>query len=387
MKFVDFRFFAVLIVILTHGIPSWAQANTDDRPLVYSGFAFSGNAANRDLLYPYTAALTVKNPGFIDELLTAKLKTRPDLLKRVSLGKATGKEDVTSVACALVQENIETQRIDGRFVVIVLLQANVLGFNRASNSVVASYPLRMRFTRTKDSEPSKEELQAFIKEAYTSANPVENILDQWLNRLEKARFKYGGVKYLRVSDVSVAPEAESVLQQSGINVAAFKYKTANLLEGELADKANVPIVPNTVGEIGHKMALRFADAQSITLELPEPDYAVNFLVRGFASASSESIGTITDIYRSKATLSIQLPETGKFYIDEQVYDTRFVTRPKDSKMQFDKWEQYNKSLQVLIGALSKQVVNPEDEWLKEHASRKADAKPAFLQVKQLFQEL
>lgn len=387
MKVKRFAVIGVFVVALSQCITSWAQSNADERPLVYSGFAFSGNAANRDLLYPYTAALSAKNPGFIDDLLTAKLKARPDLLKKVSLAKTTGKEDVTSVACALVQENIEIQRIDGRVVVIVLLQANVLGFNRASNTVVASYPLRMRFTRTRESEPSKQELQTFVKEAFTSANPAENLLDQWLNKLEKAKFRYGGIKYLRVTEVNVAPEAEAVFQQNGINVAAFKYKTANLLEGELADKANAPIVPNTVGEVGHKMALRFEDAQSITLQLPEPDYAVSFLVRGFASTSTESVGTVTDIYRSKATLTIKLPETGKAYIDEPVYDTRFVTRPKDNKMQFDKWEQYNKSLQVLIGALGKQVVNPEDEWLNEHASRKLDAKPAFQQVKQLFQEL
>lgn len=382
-----FRLFFALVVAITQASFAEAQALAEERPMVYSGFAFSGNASNRDMLYPYTASLSAKSPGFIDEQLTSKLKSRPDLLKKMSLNKSSGKEDVTSVACALVQENIETQRIDGRYVVIVLLQANVLGFNRASNTVVASYPVRMRFTKTRDTEPTKQELLAFVKEAFTSPNPAENLLDQWLNKLEKAKFRYGGVKYLRVNDVTISPEAESVLQQSGVNVAAYKFKTANLLEGELADKANVPIVPNTVGEVGHKIALRFEDAQSIALQLPDPDYAVSFLVRGFAFASSESLGTVTDIYRSKATLTIKLPETGKIYIDEPVYDTRFVTRPKDIKMNFDRWEQFNKSLQVLIGALGKQVVNPEDEWLNEHASRKSDAKPAFLQVKQLFQEL
>ena len=373
--------------LLFHGGSAFAQATAGDRPLLYAGFAFTGNFANRDLLYPHTAALSAKKPGFIDDILTAKVRSHPDLLKRLSLGLGSDKEDVTSVACALVQENVEIQRIDGKYVVIAFLQANVLGFNRASSSIVASYPLRMRFTRTRNSEPSQADLRSIIQEAYTSTNPAENLIDQWLNKLENTKFKYGAGKYLRVSDISVAPEAEAVLQQSGVNLAAFKNRTANLLEAELADKANVPVVPNLVGEVGNKMALRFENAQSIQIPLPDPDYAVNFLVRGFASTTTESAGTFTDVYRSKASLAIKLPETGKTYIDEQVYDTRFVTRPKNSEIQFSKWEQYNKSLQSLLSALSKQLVNPDDGWLKEHAARQIDAKPAFLQVKQLFQEL
>jgi len=364
-----------------------AQVTPDQRPLLYAGFAFAGNYEHRDYLYPHTAALSAKAPGFIDEIFNKKIRARPDLLNRLNLGKSNSKEDITSVACALVQENIEVQRIDGKFVVIALLQVNVLGFNRASSSIVASYPLRMRFTRTRDSEPARSELEAIIHEAYTSNNPAENLADQWLNKLEKTKFKYGAVKYLRITDVSVAPEAQVILQQSGINIAAFENKTANLLEAELADKANVPIVPNSEGEVGGKMSLRFDNAESIGINLPEPDYAVKFLVRGFATTTTETTGTFTDIYRSKGTLTITLPVTGKIYLDEQVYNTRFVTRPKSSDVQFAKWDQFNKSLQVLLADLGGQLVNPNDEWLKEHASRKVEAKPSFLQVKQLFQEL
>jgi hypothetical protein len=355
--------------------------------LLYAGFAFAGNYANRDFLYPHTAALSAKRPGFIDEIMTSKLRARPELLKRLSLAKGNTKEDVTSVACALVQENIEIQRIDGKYVVVVLMQANVLGFNRASNAIVASFPLRMRFTRTRDSEPTPGELQSIIQEMYTSTNPSENLIEQWINKLEKAKFKYGAKKYLRVIDVSLTPEAQAELQEAGINLRAFENKTANLLEAELADKANVPIVPNSEGEVGNKMSLRFENAEDLSIRLPDPDYAVKFLVRGFATKTTESTGTYTDIYRSKATLTITLPETGKVYIDEQVYDTRFVTRPKSGGVQFVKWEQFNKSIQVLLADIGKQLVNPDDEWLKEHAARKLEAKPAFLQVKQLFQEL
>lgn len=387
MKIRAVLYFAILVSLLPHAGGVQAQTVSNDRPLLYAGFAFAGNYAHRDFLYPLTAALSAKKPGFIDEVLTQKITARPEILRRLSLGKGNAKEDVTSVAFALVQESTEIQRIDGRYIVVMLMQANVLGFNRASSAIVASYPLRMRFTRTRDSEPTRGELEAIALEAYTSPNPAENLIDQWIAKFEKTRFRYGAVKYLRVTDVLVAPEADAVLRQAGITRSAFENMTANLLEAELADKANVPIVPSSVGEVGSKMSLRFDNAESVGINLPEPDYAVKFLVRGFASATTESVASFTDIYRSKGTLMITLPLTGKVYVDEQVYDTRFVTRPKSGDVQFNKWDQYNKSLQVLISDLAKQVVNPSDEWLQEHAARKFDAKPAFLQVKQLFQDL
>jgi hypothetical protein len=40
-----------------------------------------------------------------------------------------------------------------------------------------------------------------------------------------------------------------------------------------------------------------------------------------------------------------------------------------------------------MAELGKQLTNPDEKWLNEHASRRLEAKPAFLNVKKLFQEL
>lgn len=367
---------------------SWGQSYSD-RTLLYAGFAFAGNFENRDSLYPYTSTILDKNPpGFIDDLIRAKLIKRPDIMAKLSLDKGDVKQDVTSVACALVYENVEIQKVEGKILIVILMQANVLAFNRMSNSIVASYPVRMRFTSVRDKIPSKDELMSLVAESYTSDKPQENLLDQWINKLEGATFKLGATKYLRVTDIILAPEADAIVSKSGVNPKALKNQIANLLEASLTDKSNVPIVPNTVGEaIGNKIALRFASAESLNISLPDPDYAVLFEIRGFATKRTESIATVTDIYRSKVTLSIKLPDTGKTYIEEQLYDTKYVSSPKQSAVVLSDWDQYSKSLQNLVIAIGKQLVSPEDEWLKDHAARSVEAKNAFLTVKKLFQEL
>lgn len=365
-----------------------AQDIPSNNPLLYAGFAFSGNYENRQLLYPFSAEISKETPDLFDDILREKLNSRQQLSNRISLQKSDGKSDETSLACALVEESFEYQKIDGKIWVILIIQANVLAFNHISRSIVASYPLRMRFTHVRDSMPTQSDLKAIVLEAYTSKVPKENILDQWVNKFEISKIKSGATKYLRVVDIPITAEAEKIILQSGIKLSAIKNQVANFIEAAIADKSGVPVVPNTIGEaIGNKMLLRFASAKELNLILPEPDYAVTFTIRDFVSKKIENNTSFSDIYRAKASISIRLPDTNHVYLDENIYNTLIVTRPKQLEVQLTDWNQYFKTLQSLITSLGEQLVNVNDDWLKEHASRLTEAKPAFLQAKQLLQEL
>ena len=379
---------ASILMTLIPGLTS-AQTGQTDPSLLFAGFAFSGNFGHRQDLYRYSAEIAEKdNGGQLDDLLRGKLLARPQLVSRVSLQKSDGKRDMTSVAFALVQENVEIQKVDGKYWVLVTLQANVLAFNRATSSVVASYPLRMRFTRVRQTIPTSSELKAMVMEAYTSMNANENIFDQWLNKFEKIKLKSGATKYLRVTDVNITPEAERVMQSAGVSISAVKNQVANFLEAAITEKSGVPIVPNAVGEaIGSKMPLRFADASALTLTLPEEDYAITFSLRDFVSKKIEKQEYFQDIFRPKVSITIKLPASGRTYMDENLYNTLIVTRPKQADVQIKDWDQYFKTLQDLISQLGRQLSSPDDEWLKEHAARALEAKPSFLQSKQLLQEL
>lgn len=382
------RWINYFFLLLTAVCPGLVNAQSD-KPMVFSGYAFAGNFSDRQHLYPHSAGIVeMEQTGYLDELLRARLQAKPQLASRVSMAKADGQTDVNSVAFALVQENVELQKLEGKFWVIIVMQANVLAFNSASKSVVASYPLRMRFTRVREIMPTDSEIKSMVMEAYTSKNPDENIFDQWLNKLDKVKLKSGATKYIRVTDISATPEAEKVMHEAGVISAAIKSQVANLLEAAISEKAGVSIVPNTMGEaIGSKMPIRFANAASFNLTLPVADYAVSFTLRDFVSKRIEKAEYFQDIYRPKANITIKLPDTGKIYVDENVYHTLFVTHPKQARLEIRDWDQYFKTLQGLIAQLATQLANPEDEWLKEHASRALEAKVGFQQTKQLFQEL
>lgn len=312
----------------------------------------------------------------------------PALAAKMKTDLSDGKLDLTSVAFALVQEGVETQKIDGKFWIIVTLQANVLAFNRASSSLVASYPLRIRVTHVRESLPSEVEIKAMVRDVYATNNPSENIFDQWLNRLEKIKLREGARKYLRVTGVTATPEAQRVIVDAGKNVTSIQNQVANFLEAAVAEQAGIPIVPNSVGEaIGNKMAYRFSNGSDLQLTLPEPDFALSFVIRDLVSKKLEKPAYFQDIYRVKGTVSLTQPDLGQVFLDEGVFDTTIITRPRQAEVQLTDWDQYFKTLQSLIFMVSKQMAAVDDGWLKENASRAMDAKPAFQNANQLFQKL
>ncbi len=366
-----------------------ALAAETEPPLLYSGFAFSGDFQNRDRLYPITAQISRdRNGTFLDEILRQKVMARPALASRLKLDLTDGKQDISSVAFALVNENVETQKVDGKLWVIVTLQANVLAFNRSSNSLVASYPLRVRSARVRETMPNAAELQAMVRDVYTTSNTGENIFDQWLNRLETIKLRKGARKYLRVTGVTMTPQAESIVKASGKDATSIKNQTANFLEAAVAEAGGIPIVPNSVGEaIGSKMAYRFANGSDLQLTLPDPDYSLTFEIRDFVSKKIEKPSYFQDIYRVKATVELKQPDLEQVILNEGVYDTAIITRPKQADVQLADWDQYYKTLQSLIQQVGKQMTHVDDAWLKDNASRESAAKPAFENTNQLIQKL
>lgn len=382
----------VALTVLAAALPlctSPAHATESDPPLLFSGFAFAGDYSNQRTLYPYSAELAQENNGaYLDTILRRKLQKHPGALARVTLEQSDGSKDLTSLAFALVHEGVEFQQVDGQIWTFVTLQANILAFNRTSGSVVASYPLRLVSTHASATRPTEETIKAMVRNAFASDDPGANIFDPWLNRFEKTKIRSGPRKYIKVTDISISPEAGQIIKDAQKDEVALKNQIASFLETAISEKAGIPVVPSSVGEaIGNKMMLRFADSSNLQLQLPETDFAVKFSLRNFVSKRIEKETSFQDIYRVKAGISISMPEVNRTYLDENIYDTRIFTHPKESGVVVSAWDQYFKLAQSLILSLGTQLVDVDDDWLKEHASRALEAKPGFQNSKQLFQGL
>jgi len=366
-----------------------ANAQIAQPQLVYAGFAFEGDADNRNFRYPHVADLHQKQPDLIRTQFLNKLNNpaNASVKQKLSLNEANEKHDPIMVAFALTQETYEKQVINGQHWAIVVLQANVLAFNNSSSSVVGSYPVRLRLVRTFAQDPTQDDIKRIVREAFTSTNQNENIIDLWLNKLATVSFRNAAIKRIRVINVNLAKEAKDYLTKSKVNESTLKSSVASDIEISLSSKAGIPLLPNTVGEaIGNSIALRFSD-KSIQIKIPDADYEIYFAIRGFASATTDSNNQLTDIFRVKSNLTIKIGGEDNSLFNEDMYETKFLTRPKSVSLQLDEWTQYRKTLQEFILALGTQLQNPQDEWLIEHASKGSDAKQSFNKAKTLIQEL
>ncbi len=361
-------------------------------PLVFAGFAFSGNYENRESLYPHSAAIAEENINGLSVLDTAfrdKITQRPTELKRISLGLGTlGVGSQLSVAFSLVRENIEFQKIEGKVWVIVVLHASVLAFDQGSQTVVASYPVRLRYTHVLDAVPTQQQIRALVRQLYLSDDLGANIFTIWLDRFAKTEIRQKYAKYLKVTEIVVEPNAAAQIIAAGEQVRAIQNQMAISLESALASVNDIPLVPNSVGEaIGSKMAARFSNGTSFMFNLPEPDFAVIFTLRDFKAKTVDAAASHQDVYRVLAGIKIVQPDLNKSYLNENIFDTLIVIRPKSANMVLNPWNQYSKTLNALVDSTSKQFSVTDENWLTSNASRGLEAKDGFSQSAKLFQSL
>ena len=374
----------IFLLVLLWWTAGTALAGTSDNfpSLDYAGFAFSGNAKD----YHYSSILAGEDGGIFDQILNERIKSRKDLKTHLNTELVEGNLDSNSVACALVQESVEFQPVYGKVLTVIVLQSNVLIFNPQSKSLVASYPLRMRFTYTNDQALSEKEIEERIKQIYHSNQP-DGFFNQWLDKLDQVHIKNGAIRRAQVIDITFTPEASKLINGLHVSDQALKTQMANLLESALSEQSKIAIIPNAVGHAVSKMALHNSNGRNWDLVLPPADYGIVFGLRDFAFKRVEKDSVVNDIFRVKASITIKDPSQPKVYLDENIYDTKFVSYTKQSGLELNQWDQFYKTSQSLIFSLSKELLINDDDWLHQHASKDLESKPAFLQINKLIQEL
>ena len=361
--------------------------------LLFSGFAFSGNYENREFLYPYSSKLAaekINGQPSLDKVFLYRLRKNPEAISRITadlgrMGKGGGQ---ISLAFALNLEDVEYQEVGGKLIVILRLYSTVLAFDRDTNSLVATYPVRVRYSTIMQSKPDQATLLNMFRSLYLTDDLKVNAFDVWISRFNALEIKSKYAKYLQVKNITFEPEARQLIPQSGKTESALKNQIANALETAISHANNVPIVPSSAGEaVGSKMAYRFSDGNAVQLNLPLPDYEIGFTIRGFRSKSVEQAASTQDIYRVLATIKIEQPDLNKIYLDEKIFNTLIVNKPKASGLVVDPWHQHYKTLIELISDMSQQFSKVDSKWLEESAARGVAAQEAFENAVKFFNEL
>ena len=74
-------------------------------------------------------------------------------------------------------------------------------------------------------------------------------------------------------------------------------------------------------------------------------------------------------------------------MNENIYNTQIVTLAKAYDAKIEDWEQYKKTLNELLYDTSKQFSSVNSGWIKEHASRGAEAINTFHDASKIIDQL
>jgi len=348
-----------MFLFLSLTLSGGAQAET--LKVHYAGFAFRGDFTNIQANYPMTFSISQEKlpdgRGLLDAALADKLAGLT--LKNASLVQGAlanlGDGSIT-LACGFDSELVAIEKYEDGFKVVVDLGAQILLFDYSQMRLIASYPIMVELIDFVKDQPTDEMLRNIVRDLLLSDKYDINLLDDFKSLLSDLELKSSYGSAIKITHVDVHDQAVKDLpDQMSRNIGNFKTFVAQGFGKFLSKNQKVAIIPYTKGaDIGNKMALTFSEAKVLSLEIPEPQFAVELTIQKFKKVCTDkkSSGSCW-IYGTFANVKVLQPALGKIYIDEKVKKGVSKIIPS-SQITVEDWPSYQNSLLALFNEVTQQ---------------------------------
>lgn len=351
------------------------QSNADQ--VYFAGSSFISNAADISERFPlisqaikYGLSDTGTQP-FEKKLRATVYSAKPhffDIANKdgVTQGdyiKGSGK----AVSFAFSHENVEIQELDNQFLSVYDISVQVLffDFSPQSRQLLASYPVRLRFTDHTAARPTKEHQLQVVTLLLLNSDSETSIVNLWVRKMIGVAPK-GGDKLVKVQPTEFSQKALALIP-ADVKKEVFAVEVAQFMESVISEEWNVPMVPVTEGNaIKGKMTQVFANGEAGEFDLPEPTFIVRTLVRDFKKVSEPFDGGDLIGYGAFITSSIDGPIGPISQI--KIKNVESVTQPTLVKVKLDDWSQLKIVLNALVIKATKQVLATDRTWIKENST-------------------
>jgi hypothetical protein len=369
----------LVFAIIATGFVSHASA-ADPLPVYFGGFAFLGDFSARNKLYPNTSALMdadTNKPSQLNRDLQQRLQSVNNATFSLELNKlgALGPKSAsaTALAFALDRETVSIERIAGQYKLLVELSAQVLFFDFKEFSVVASFPMTVQYIDLKRHEPTPAEVQAIVRDLYLGKLGV-NIFDEFVSTLKTVALNPSVSRRIKVTAVSIEEESRSALPASlKSDDAALQAFIAQEFGKYLSKNQHIPVLPYAVDSaVGKTMAMRISDGSVYNLKIPQEDYAIQLGLVKFKKVEFQKTAAGSSfIYGAFLHVKALEPLSGVAYFDATIKNgaTKIIPAGQDV---VDDWAAHQESLLALIDSFTRQLTNPEPEWVDTHTGNKSN---------------
>lgn len=343
--------------------------------VLFAGSSFAVDAAQIGQRFPLVSAVLREGAPaegygpFERRLRGAVLASAPRhfaLANRESDQQGDSRRGVAkALSMAFSHESVEFQQMDDKVLAIYDIAAQVLFFDygAAAPHVIASYPVRVRYSDLTGQHPTPEHQLEVVRGMLFSDNRDTGLLHVWLRKMLAAAPR-GGEQLVKVLLPVFDDKAVAQLPPGREAVA---HELAQFMEGVISDEWQVPMVPVTPGQaIRGKMVQVFANGDAAEFTLPDPSFTVATTVRDLRKAQAPVDGGARVAYGAFTTATVDGP-LGR------VAELRFkevlsVTLTDNVQVRLEDWPQFNIALKTVLTQTVKQVSGGDRAWTKANSS-------------------
>ena len=383
------KFFLVLAISLQCHLVSAKE-------VLFAGVAFTGNANQRELLYPWAEKLAQeKNTENLSVLDIAVREAMQDfssesLQLKYDQAKDTRSGSTITLAFGLGGESMELVKFKSEVIAIYRIMTRIVVFDWASDQkkLIASFPLQIVYQDVSPHAPTAEQQEQVFRRLYTDTGWDGNVFQSLKAKLQQTQIKEKYGLYMGVGKVKLGAEAQTLMSQAGVDAQTYETSIAQTLESVLSYELGVGLVPYTTGEaIANTMALRFSDARVFNLRLPESDYSVNFMVKNFRHVERESsrVSQVFIAAYARPQVALNAGAQGTFYFDDDVKHINSLAFSAQENVDLDYWSAYQTALRTLMVRFAKATQQSDPKIVKDLSPEK-DLTTAFAQLKTIVEK-
>lgn len=393
-----FHLISCLFMLVWHGA---LQANE----VYWGGVAFAGNYSDFPTNYPNTYSLSQELTEDGQQRLQLhagqEILGMSDLIPggRLKVGELASLQGQSALVLALLidGEHSSEYRVAGKELGIDVtavtadLSALLFIFDYDSKTLVSSYPIRLRRVSALNGGASNADfLRNLYRGFFYDSSSDVYLFSQVRDALPNISLRAIDSGRLQVSEVVIEEKADKWLPDNSPPAKARLVRSFGASFTQyLAENTQTNVLPylgastglagearnitNTGAALGGAMAMRFSNGDVFNLAIPEPDYELSLVLRGF----SKSKGKATDgaqawIYGTYLNVKCQQPALNKTYFDENLKNVyvEVMVKGHPPSPSVD-WRSFSEATHVLLEKITLGfIVKPDNKWVKAHGSGK-----------------
>lgn len=374
------RFFLLVVCAQTTAVSA-------DTPVYFAGLAYIGDASDMARAAPYAASLIQDSNALTEyngQLIAAMREASVEDVRLEALAGRSTSGEALSLALAITEEQFQAEDTgSGYYAVKATTFGQIVLFDFTEKRVISTVPFITSYTDSPEKVDEAYKRQIY-ETVYFDRSKKINIVNVFAARLSDVNFEKPFNSWnIRVGTVEQTAKADGYLSTYGVDKDVFHTRLASQFSASMSQGLRIPVLPFTKGQaIGGAMALRFADAEALQLELPPADYYVDLKLLGF----NKKIMKQTDqmIYPSYiAGLRVSIGDVGfdELLFSEKAQSGRVLKLSRN--LDVNEWNEYKNSLTALSDEFCEQLAKPEKKWFKE----KMFSKKSFKQFKKITKNL